>query len=772
MNKTGTPDRKVNDKIPKKEIAIVVFSSVVLGLLIYAPNLFNLSVPIEGDVRAHIFKIDILHDALTQGFWPQWSTYLYSGFPVFQYYPPGFYFSGALLTFITGYAVISYKLLVLLILISNGLVAYYFARKFLKLKFSLAFLCLIAYQTSTPLMLNFIYGAVPNLLAWSVSIIFLAFYLRNVMDGNINKLSAIVMPALLFGITVLIHPFPAIFCVLAIIIFHIIYLVRNENLKQAIKSQLVYFAAVFGIVALLSAHYWLPFMLTREYVSPIYTFTEDAWKGGMPFFLILAALALIIGLIIRLRVTRDIKLDILIAYVVLATVLGLGISRYAPFGLGSLIHEVRFATMAAPLFSLLLIAFSLNAVPPNLKERNLGVAFISVCLVLMTSVLPLIYTYDSIRFDRLYSYTQDYLQPEYENILTSVTDGRLITPIDLGSLCEGDSPVTFGWYYDVENINGPYNQGDPSFFKYTVHLEWEERWLYYEFTRENLMREGAARYVFIRSLREITADMEGLTLIADNNYGKLWQLDENVAHAVSVTPILLDVQDAGAITEFFNILLPDGYKMVFVDINEADSKLRQKFEYVMLDDESKIAGYESKTIFLLNNSEQDSNLVTEEGNIVKLNLPYISYTNELFYQGDKGDVAAWRFFDRNNISKLGEEMTSTLKQAGNEISEYLSRLGYEPAEYEYNDNRIEVSAEPGFTLIKDSYFPYWETEQRSILATSQGFMLIYTNDTTAILDYKKPAINTLAIVISIVGLSVVVVVLIIGTIKRKRAAEV
>jgi len=54
----------------------------------------------------------------------------------------------------------------------------------------------------------------------------------------------------------------------------------------------------------------------------------------------------------------------------------------------------------------------------------------------------------------------------------------------------------------------------------------------------------------------------------------------------SVSPILLDVQDAETVTEFFNIILPDGYKMVFTDINEVDNKLEQQFRYVMTDDES------------------------------------------------------------------------------------------------------------------------------------------------------------------------------------------
>ncbi|HEX78563.1 MAG TPA: hypothetical protein G4O19_00210 [Dehalococcoidia bacterium] len=580
------PDYEVSGMISKKEIAVIAFASAVLGLLIYGSNLFNLSVPIEGDVRAHIFKIDILHNALTQGSWPQWSTYLYNGFPVFQYYPPGFYFIGALLTYVTGYAVISYKLLLFLTLMTNGFVAYYFARRFLKLKFYLAFLCLVAYQTSTPLLVNYIYGAAPNLLAWSLSVIFLAFYLRNVMEGNTGRLSAVVIPALVFGISVLIHPFPALFNILAVFVFHAIWIARNEDRKHAVKTQLTYFAAVFGIGALLSTHYWLPFMITRDYVSPIHTANEDFWGSGIPFLIILAVTSLAVGIIIRLKVIKDFKLDLIIAYTLLSAALGFGLSRLAPFGLGDLIHEFRFASMAMPLFSILLIAFSLNAIPSNLGGRKIAAASIAVCLILITSVFPATYTWNKSHLDRLFSYTENYSQPEYEEILELATESRLITPPELGSLCEGDSPVTFGWHYNVESVNGPYNQGDPNFFQYTVHLEWEERWLYYEFTRENLMQEGAAGYIFVRCPRELTADTNGMTLIADNSYGQLWQMDESIDRAVSVSPILLDVQDAETVTEFFNIILPDGYKMVFTDINEVDNKLEQQFRYVMTDDES------------------------------------------------------------------------------------------------------------------------------------------------------------------------------------------
>ena len=68
MDISGTPAGNAGGRISGKEIAIVVLASLALGLVIYGANLFNLSVPIEGDVRAHIFKIDVLHQALSQGY--------------------------------------------------------------------------------------------------------------------------------------------------------------------------------------------------------------------------------------------------------------------------------------------------------------------------------------------------------------------------------------------------------------------------------------------------------------------------------------------------------------------------------------------------------------------------------------------------------------------------------------------------------------------------------------------------------------------------------
>jgi uncharacterized membrane protein len=766
----NTSSRLPGSKISYLEVIIIVSISIAIALAVYAPHLRDLSVPIEGDVRAHIFKIDILHDYLSHGSWPQWNPYWYHGFPAFQYYPPGFYFLGAILTFVTGYAVVSYKLLLFLALISNGLAAYYFSRKFLKLNIYLSILCLVAYQSSTALLLNYIYGTVPNLIGWSLCVIFLTLYLRNVTEGKVHGLTPIVLPGLLFGMTVLIHPYPAIFGVLAIIIFHIIWLARSHHPLNTAKTQLPYAIYVLGIGALLASHYWLPFWLTRDYVSPIYTFTTDGWRGGVPFLLLLILLALILGSITRWKITRDIRLDLLIAYVILALALGFGLSRYLP--LGSLLHEFRFATIVAPFFSILLVAFSLNVIPATVRRRKLGIVIVSICLVLTTSVFPFISTYNSANLNRLFLYVQNYRQPDYAQLLESAKNGRLIVPTAKGYLTEGDSLVTFGWHYNVETVNGAYNQGDPKFFKHTVHLEWEERWFEYQFTRENLMHESAAQYIFIRDTELPPANMNGLRCIIDNSYGQLWELEEGVAHAVSVTPILLDVDNEELVTEFFNILLPKGYRMVFVNVDGVDKHLKKEFEYVMVDDESKLPDYEGKSIFLLNNTEQSSNLVTDKGGkVVKLNLPYVTYTNQFFYHGDKGDVSAWRDFDSDLSSRLQGEAFMMLQQAGSAIDEYLQPLKYKPVDYNFDGTKIELKAEPGFILVKDSYFPYWSTEQGRILSTSQGFMLVYTDDATILLSYKKPAINTAATTTSIVGLVTVVIVLAISTFRQRNKSH-
>lgn len=822
---------KWNSRYLYLEIAVVI--SLAIASWVYGRHLLDLSIPADGDVRSHIFKIEILHSYLAQLSWPQWVPYWYDGIPLDQYYPPGFYFLGAIFTFVFKHAVIAYKFLLLLTLTACGLATYYFSRRFLKLDRRLAILCLLAYGTSTPLLINFMFGEGPNLLGWSASLAFMAVYLGNAAEGRISGLMGPVLPGFLLGITILIHPFPAMFAIMAVALFHIIRLLHSRPHQARIGPQFAYLAAVFGIGAAIGAYYWIPAFLTLEYASPIYAFTRFNWPGGTLYILAMALLALAVGGIARAKGREGLQLDFLIACLCLAGALGFGATNYLPLGLGSFVQEFRFATIITPFFAILLIVFPLNRYGsaqvgtgrvaaaltggaalaalvllldnremlaaeagkvPGLFQNSLPQLILAVvpyfvvllflalsrddeapakgrdgfavslaagaCLVLLVSVIPYMYTDKQINMGRLFSYVDNYQQPEYSALMQSVRDGRLVVPLAKGYLSEGDSPVTFGWRWQVETVNGPYNQGDPKFFKHTVHLEWEERWLDYRYTRENLMQECAAKYIFIRDSFGLPSDSEGLRYTAQNDYGQILELDQEVYHAATVTPILLDVRDPRAATEFFNILLPRGYRIVLADVQDIDGDLAGKFDYVMVDDESQLSKYEQKTVFLLSNANSlDDVEIAEEDGIIKLRLPYIAFTDRYCYHGEDANFYAWVAVDLFEGSRLTPEDLAALESMAGFMGAYLDRLEYMPASYESTTDRIEIKAEPGFTLVKDSYFPYWRSGQGEVASTSQGFMLVYSDDSQMVLSYKRPPSGILAAILTVIGLVAIFIAL-------------
>lgn len=831
-------------------VGIAVAFSISIALLIYARHLIDLSVPVDGDVRAHIFKIDIVYNYLSHFSWPEWIPYWYHGYPFDLYYPPGFYILGAGLTFIVRNTVIAYKLMLFFALVSNGLVTYYFARRFLKLGYGLSILCLIAYESSTPLLVNYLYGEGPNLTGWSISLIFLIIYLGNVPDGKTSGLRNIRLPGFLLGTAILIHPFPVIFVTLAVAFYHIIWLVHKRAFRAALRLQLPFLIAVYLTGGIIGAHYWLPAFLNLKYVSSIYTMTEYMWPGGMTYVLILCALAITAGLAARPKIRGDLRLDFLIACLFLAAALGFGVSRYFPFGLGVLLHEFRFATIMAPFFAVLLIVFLLSyrpVVPDKnkmllalassiflvaivfVKERQSVISFYtgviigsspdarlsslaqflrsefpllavlalfsslilstvfsldfksspdkrrslllplaaSVCLILLTSVVPIAATYNYANLSRLFTYVASYETPGYAEIMQRAKEGRLIVPMIKGSLCEGDSPVTFGWRWDVQTVNGPYSQGDPKFFRHTVHLEWEDRWLDNKYTRENLMEESAARYIFVRSSRPLPADMNGLATVVSNTYGKLLEFKQAVSRAVVVTPVLLDVKNPGETADFFNILIPNGYRMVFVDAGTVNAGLKEKFDYVLTDDRLKLPEYRDKQVFLLSDIENGRDIgVTEYPGVVILKFPYRGFINRFFYHGDRGNGMGWVSFDAAKASMINPPELTLLETMGNLMGIYLGRLDYQPAGYSYKDNKTELKTRPGFTLVKDSYFPYWSAAPGKIMPTSQGFMLVYSDEPDVVLDYKKPLLNTAATVITLVSFMTAAVMLAVITVKK------
>ena len=808
---------------------IAVLLSLGIALLIYGPHLFDGFVPVEGDARAHIFKIDLLQTFLSNADWPQWNPYWYNGIPFDPFYPPGFYMLGAALTFIFQHAVISYKVLLLVSLASNGLVICYFARRFLKMEWLPAILCLVAYETSTALLVNYLYGEGPDLLGWSVSMVFLTIYLCRIKEGKIGHLRSAILPGLLLGIAILIHPFPVIFVGAAVLLFHIVWYMHNRKTGINIGEQIRFFVIVFGIAVILSAYYWLPALLTIKYASPIYVFTADAWLGSMPYLLLMTVLPLVTALIIRPKIQSKVTFDFIITCLIMASLMGFGASRLLPFGLGSLIHEFRFATIMAPFFSILLLAYLLKDVPLaasknkmievfllsslmivlillaflrsgmrlanlvaflgialiptfilmllafnlrnggdiNVKQTKITTGFLAgLCLFSLLSIVPASSTWSKANFGRLFSYVNTYETPEYSEILQQAADSRLLVPIARGYLSEGDSFVTFGWRWGVESLNGPYNQGDPKFFKYTVHVEWEERWFNYKQTRLNLLQEGGAGYIFIRDSQLLLVNANDLNLVEENSFGSLLKLDQQVAAANFVTPVLLDVKSPQKATEFFNILVPNGYKLVFVESAGLDNEIKDQFSYVLTDDAAKAKAYQGKTVFLLNDSSVEIG-VKEDSGFVIVSAPVTEVADMLFYHGDEGDIKAWGTFESLLSPRMMYNGLTSADTIGEALAPYLTQLLYEPVSYQYFENEIEVLGQAGFTLVKNSYFPYWSAEQGTVIGTTQGFMLLYSDNADLQINYSEPVTTSIAATISIGSLISVFIVLFMVNKKNK-----
>jgi len=249
----------------------------------------------------------------------------------------------------------------------------------------------------------------------------------------------------------------------------------------------------------------------------------------------------------------------------------------------------------------------------------------------------------------------------------------------------------------------------------------------------------------------------------------LLELTGDVSRAVAVTPVLLDVADPDNIADFFNILMPKGYRLVFADASKIDAGLKAGFGYVLTDDETKLAGYRDKQALLMQNINMEEEIgFSEHDGVATFRFPYQEFINRYFYHGERGNGMAWVAFDDWENAKLGNEQIVKLDNAAGLMRVFFNRLEYQPAGYSLSGNKIQLATRPGFTLVKDSYFPYWNALQGQIIPTSQGFMLVYSDNADVTLNYKKPAINVVATFITLITFTGVAVVLAVMAIRRAR----
>ncbi len=820
--------------------------AALVPLVLFGTDLVSPSVPVNGDVRAHVFKIAYLYNSLLQGSWPSWIPFWYQGFPLFQYYPPTFYLAGAALTPILGSPVAAYKAMMAFCLLTNGLAAQFFLRRIAHLPWRYIVPWQLTYQCSVGLLLNYAFGAGPNLLAWSLTLVFLALYGQH--RGQDSVRSGLGLGALL-GVVILIHPFPAIFAVAVVGTWTLLQITWIRDNHPMIVRHLRGCALLLVTMAVVSIGYWVPFITTRPFVSPISEGIANFWPDGIPWLLSLTAVTAILA-IVRRRAQGDRYLGtyLLVCWIV-ALILGSGITTRLPGGFGDLLHSFRFAMIVAPFFSIAIIAngslhplshprrshvavlvlISLSAyllafvvemmsnaslpmsaadtaaeigatldstylwlsLAKNTAESMLWVPVLTVAIGLLwhvsrqnqhqhteralaaaqivslalvfslTVLLPLTSTATRSRLTTLVQRSDIPLSKEYSDLLESGIDGRLLVSSRLGHLTDGDAPVTFAWQYGVQTVTGPYNQGDPNFFDFTVHVEWEDRWLDLVTPRQNLMIESGTSHLFVHPDEIASLVPSGLTLSAETSCGQLWRLDGAVSQATAVTPILLVSDHADEVADLFNIAMPGGFRFAFVDARTATAEQASRMPIVMVDDPQYLLTNQNNLLVVLHDCwPEDSNTILEMSSEREwhLTFPLSELAGRLFFQGENADPRGWREFDTRLDAQMSARDVEALDNLALALTPLVGLLDFNgvPTVRQSDDEIAIESSGNEFVLLRESFFPYWHSSAGTVIRTTQGFMLLDTTQGTTTLRYVQPlllsasrGITTAAVVLAV-----------------------
>lgn len=746
----------------------ILLIAIALAVIIFGPqHLLSDGVPSVGDARAHVHRISYLTSGLGEGGVPQWDPYWYCGYPFFSTYPPLTYFIGAAFASLST-SVIAYKLLTVLALVLSSVGTYLFARKILNLNKFLSLAGMLMYETSAPVLFTYYpQGAIPMNLAWGFGILFLLCYIRTIGTGKFKYFAS---SAILLAATILTHIFAAFMVLVLAAMLHLL-----PRLSRSIENFKAERWGAFSVfLGVLISGFWIfPFFSSVGYMSPLYE-TQARAISNSTFFLAFAAVVIILTLYLRKmrhRFKNNIKWVWCFLSLIICLILGLGGTTYLPFG--EFLLSWRFLTIFAPFFIILCF---LLMVQRTLISKSI---FIAASLIILIQTPYLMTIAGGITTET----KGDHLRPTYREI-TSIIDGkyRVIVPPDY-LLTSSDSLITFADRHNISTVSGAFNQGDPNFFLFTVHTEWERNWLRYENSRKNLMHESCARYLLVPPIElKYYSDTSGLTPIVNNNYGVLFMSDETPAYAATVTPILLDIYEpeklkkerrTQRVTDFFNLLLPNGYKLVF--ITPADfggSEIPENIRYVITDEKTRASYWKNrgKDVVLLLEDIGVSGLEAENG-VFYLHGPFFGYSYDLFFY-EWGDVGGYRELDRWNESQENpnENQWQRVAQAGALFWSFVN-VAYEPLTVTRGDDWIQIqNSTPGFTLIKETWHPNWVSDKGDVYRTTQGFILFYDAQAfdSVTISYSWSWVEKVGLIISSMGIGLLIVAWVMYKRKRER----
>ena len=729
----------------KSEILLCSILSILTALMFGYYSLDN-SIPVE-DARSHIFKISMYSDYLN-GNGTDWNQYWYSGMPFDDFYPPTYYLLGALINKLIANPIISYKITFSISMIIVGLSIYIMCRQLLSLSPKLSFISAMAFLTFPSVLKMYYYQTAPNFLSLGFSI--LAITLYKIISNSFSIKTAF-LASVLTGLTLLTHPFPFLMILIALtwIIIEEIFVKKFEFIISLILILLG------GLI--LAVPYFLPALLMIKWASPIYTHTYETIgrfaKGLVILMFTYTLICLLITLINKRELSERVISNVLflVANAMASLLLGIGFAKMLP--LGRFIHECRFTALSAPAF-VIPLTILMTRYPLTKKLLTL----LPISFLLSANVIA----YPEINLVKMHTRYLNHLTSDYREIVRHIDPNyRLLIPPRSGRLTDGDSYVTLAKELKIRSVNGPYSQGDPKFFDYTVLIEWQEKWLKIPYIRENLMQWGAVKYIFIRGPRKI--NFSDLELIVRNSYGSLWAYNKEVAGVVNVSPILLDLSSLNerVVSYIFSYFIPKGYKFVLVDKNFSDKSFVADFKGVIVDSYQR-AEYYLRTypqLYVIQIIEGKPDLAKpcslHGDRLMTCYIPFKEIENYL-YLGPEEEVSNWL---RNDLEKppLTEDIRKILSQVSINLLELLNPV-YKPLKYERtNSQKFKIISEYNLTpfiLVKESYYPYWKIsdDKGRITRTTTGFILIYSRKASLLeLSYEKPiSIYTLLTLTSLV----------------------
>ncbi len=443
-------------------------------------------------------------------------------------------------------------------------------------------------------------------------------------------------------------------------------------------------------------------------------------------------LALLMAVATALRLRRgpwDAALTPVVLALAVSVILTVGARELVPF-IGHFLHKIRFACLGITTFALLVLVRVAQEQGQSGRVAARWALWGAGCAGTAIGALSL--ARGELRHMRA-EVSMVERDPDFLAIAAMLRGKRVVVPLRLGGLAETGSLVGYAPRFGFEAVTGPYSQGDPKFFRFTVHLEWEERWLYAEQTRRNLLGAAGADYLFDRRPRAVRPS--GLHPVVENGHGALLPAEVPAFRAATVVPALLDVakDQRELIGDLVNILLPDGYQLPLVEVDAVSPLDRDRFPVVVGTDDALLAKYPRAAVLLIGRGPAT-------GDARAYRLPIDLAEDRHFYRAPAYDIAGWSAFDRAATRSLWRLIAMAAEVAPQWRRFRAERLRYAPVSPVIAENRIAVELAPGvFGVVRQSWFPSWHVHAGRLWRTTQGLMLIRAESTEPVrLELRSP----------------------------------